>query len=244
MEVLDPLPQLSFEENEKDAFPEDWVNQLQLLDLQLLVPSQSPLSESFSPSDQMLLPLTPEEQHSSPGPYRNSLFQITAETPYEAPIPLPSASSVTLTREQLLSFSSEDYDQFVENISKTRPLTAPERRKVNKQKRLIKNRESAQQSRRRKKSLIDTLEGEVGELEKVNKTLTIQLKDLEADNVILKAEVAQMFTVIRDSPVLSKLLLDVASWMVMYSITQSKNKTPIIEILPVMKQLQQIEVSC
>jgi len=247
MEDFESLSQLSFE-NEKEVIPEEWMDTLQLLDLQWMVPTLSPTSEeSMSPVEQTLdvLPFSPEDQHLSPGPYR-PLPSKAPETPYDPPMSVPYAvSAVSLTRDQLLSFSSEDMDRFVEKITKIRPLTASERREVNKQKRLIKNRESASQSRKRKKTLIDNLEEKVGELEKINQSVSTQIKDLESDNVILKAEVAQLFTVIRDSPVLSKLLLDVATWLVVYSsVAQSKNKMSSLEIPPMVKQLQQIEVYC
>jgi len=254
MEDVNSMVHLPFAGDESVVFPEDWVSHLQLLDLQLTSPlsneGDNTSPDQPSPSISTPPPFDPlpmqEEQHSPPGPFRHHPSTPPQDFPYDSPTPhhIPSTTSaVTLTRDQILSFSSEEFDKFVEKTSSTRQLTSAERREVNKQKRLIKNRESAQQSRKRKKSLIDTLEGEVSELEKINKTVTSQLKDLEADNVILKAEVAQMFTVIRDSPVLSKLLLDVASLLVLYTISHSKKNLPKLHSLPVVKQLQQIEVA-
>jgi len=257
-------------------FPEDdWVNNLQLLDLQLLDPAdflidhsdgEDPSSQSSNPPTPTLSPLLPSllqssspiqspssssssapspitvieqsKQHPAPGPYRNRLSLPAQDTQKK------DTSSVLLTRDQVLSSTSEEFEEFIENITKTRPLSGPERKEVNRQRRLIKNRESAQLSRKRKKNLIDTLEGEVRELQKVHDTFDSQLEELEADNTILKAEVTQLFSVIRDSPVLSKMLLGVASWMVLYSITQSMktNQPESVQLSPIIKQLQQIEV--
>lgn len=79
--------------------------------------------------------------------------------------------------------------------------------------RLIKNRESAQQSRKRKKDKVGDLEGQVSQLEAVNEERKAKLEEIQAENVILKAEVSQLVNVIKDSPALSSLLMNVTSWV-------------------------------
>ncbi len=68
--------------------------------------------------------------------------------------------SVTLDRDVLLTISSADFDSLVAGISERRRLSEAEQKEVRRQKRLIKNRESAALSRNRKKQALETLEEE------------------------------------------------------------------------------------
>eukprot|EP00276_Gloeochaete_wittrockiana_P015547 CAMPEP_0184336190 /NCGR_PEP_ID=MMETSP1089-20130417/4577_1 /TAXON_ID=38269 ORGANISM="Gloeochaete wittrockiana, Strain SAG46.84" /NCGR_SAMPLE_ID=MMETSP1089 /ASSEMBLY_ACC=CAM_ASM_000445 /LENGTH=539 /DNA_ID=CAMNT_0026661147 /DNA_START=82 /DNA_END=1701 /DNA_ORIENTATION=- len=80
-------------------------------------------------------------------------------------------SEVTLSRERLLVMSSEDLEEFVKEIESRRPLSAAENREIKRQRRLIKNRESAQASRNRKKEQVGEMEGKVDELRRENSAL-------------------------------------------------------------------------
>jgi len=60
-------------------------------------------------------------------------------------------SSVALSQEELLKLSSKSFDNYSQTPS--RPISQEEERQLKRQRRLIKNRESAQLSRMRKKNL-------------------------------------------------------------------------------------------
>lgn len=87
--------------------------------------------------------------------------------------------------------------------------------------RLIKNRESAQQSRKRKKDKVGDLEVQVAQLKEINEEKMAKLDELQAEHVILKAEVKQLVSVIKESPALSHLLMNVTSWVCTFSFTPS-----------------------
>jgi hypothetical protein len=189
------------------------------------------------------------QQHRAPGPSRRQRSK-SPESPLSPQSPDSSnepaiRTAVTFTREELLKFTSEDLERFEKQITATRPLTPEEKKELKRQRRLIKNRESAQLSRRRKKERIDELEEAVTKLAHVHGRLDTQLKSLQHENTILKAEVAQLMSVIRDSPVLSGLLVNVTSWVVLYSIAQAIRKHGIkqAEIPPIFQQIQQIQFS-
>jgi len=238
---------------------DDWINQLQVLDLPQFftdIPEvtnntnyssdqrtvEHPItSDNFSNSPPSLLVendkitkrnepslseinqvlqqfVTKDSQHNISGPMKPMRIR-----PVSSPVEAPAIKSgVTLTRDQLLSFTSDDIDEFEREITSKRSLTPAERKEMKRQRRLIKNRESAQQSRQRKKGRVDELEHVVEELNGVNKSLNEKLNNLEAESTILRAEVAQLVGVIRESPMLSGLLRNVASILIFYALQASK----------------------
>jgi len=235
------LPQMS---------SDDWINQLQMFDLPQFFTnynSDTPDSVYSPPQDQVVADFTDgnvnannganvigeptpaeinaviqqhvikENQYPVPGPVKRS--RAKSNSPINQPA---TKSAVSLTREQLLSFSSEDMDNFEKSITATRALTPAERKEMKRQRRLIKNRESAHLSRRRKKDRVDELEHIVGGLTTVNNTLNAKLQNLEAESTTLKAEVSQLIGVIRDSPILSGLLRNVTSVLVFYAMQASE----------------------
>lgn len=107
--------------------------------------------------------------------------------------------SVTLTRDELLSFTSEQFEEFVTSIINSRDLTSGEKSEIKRQRRLIKNRESAQASRQRKKLHMDQLERKVKELSSENTVLKENLATLCSENNQLKQHVALLNEVVKKS---------------------------------------------
>jgi hypothetical protein len=104
--------------------------------------------------------------------------------------------SITLTREELLSFTSDQFEQFVSQVTEVRELTQSEKNELKRQRRLIKNRESAQASRQRKKSHIDDLERRVKDLASENIVLKDKVSSLDTENINLKNEIAHLQAIV------------------------------------------------
>jgi len=101
-------------------------------------------------------------------------------------------TAVQLTREELLKMTSAEYDQKMKAITDKRDLTWSEKKEVKKQRRLIKNRESAQASRQRKKEQFDTLETEMNKIKSENSILLQQVTQLKQENSKLKQYITLM----------------------------------------------------
>eukprot|EP01089_Gocevia_fonbrunei_P010778 TRINITY_DN2374_c0_g1_i1.p1 TRINITY_DN2374_c0_g1~~TRINITY_DN2374_c0_g1_i1.p1 ORF type:complete len:458 (+),score=102.32 TRINITY_DN2374_c0_g1_i1:109-1482(+) len=89
--------------------------------------------------------------------------------------------------------NTTELENFTKNIQSKRPLSADEEVALKKQRRLIKNRESAQKSRLRKKRYVEELEKQVQELSDMNTRLEIENKSLMDD-------VGYLATVVRKAP--------------------------------------------
>lgn len=85
-------------------------------------------------------------------------------------------------------------------------LSVDEEKQMKRQKRLIKNRESAQLSRLRKKIYIEELERKVSTLTSETETLSKQVGQLQTDNKKLQGEVVYLQNIIKQSPELSVTL--------------------------------------
>jgi uncharacterized protein YlxW (UPF0749 family) len=95
-------------------------------------------------------------------------------------------SAVILTRDQLLKFSSKDLDNFARSVASHRPLTSTEEKELKRQRRLIKNRESAQASRERKRVFVDDLQEKIDELEAKLSQRDEEIHILTQENMSLK----------------------------------------------------------
>jgi len=104
------------------------------------------------------------------------------------------AATLELSRDELLNMTSESLEQYAQRLAATRPLTVEEQKKFKRQRRLIKNRESAQLSRMRKKAYVDELEKQIADLnaekEKLRRKSEAQARELDAIKAVLVAHPA------------------------------------------------------
>jgi len=105
--------------------------------------------------------------------------------------------NLNFTRDELLVMSSEDFESNVSRLSALRPLTTSEKNLIKRQRRLIKNIESAQASRQRKKDYVDDLESKVESLVLNNARLKEDFASLLTENSSLKNEVEFLSQLVR-----------------------------------------------
>ena len=122
-----------------------------------------------------------------------------------------------LSREELLNLSSKKFEEYVRRFMAKRDLTSEERRELKRQRRLIKNRESAQASRQRKKNYVETLEQQVATLNGENNRLREHITALSTENKNLKDEVIYLHDMIKKTPGLSTLFTAGANYMASFS---------------------------
>lgn len=120
-----------------------------------------------------------------------------------APNNIISGSFLT-NKDQLLSMSSKKLEECVQSLSAVRPLTPEEEKQLKRQRRLIKNRESAQLSRQKKKQYVENLEKQVKTLSSENSNLKTQVNHLSSRNQQLEEQVANLQTYIQQQQQLAK----------------------------------------
>eukprot|EP00019_Armaparvus_languidus_P011614 CAMPEP_0168584908 /NCGR_PEP_ID=MMETSP0420-20121227/3396_1 /TAXON_ID=498008 /ORGANISM="Pessonella sp." /LENGTH=665 /DNA_ID=CAMNT_0008619753 /DNA_START=626 /DNA_END=2622 /DNA_ORIENTATION=- len=86
-----------------------------------------------------------------------------------------ASSPVILDKAVLQMFGIEDFEEYFGKLTALKTLSSTEQRDVQRQRRLLKNRQSAQSSRQKRKIYIESLEKRVSELESENKRLSTQL---------------------------------------------------------------------
>lgn len=101
--------------------------------------------------------------------------------------------SVTLSRERLLTVSSAEYEEYLSSLQ--RAFTADETNEVRRQRRLIKNRESAALSRNRKKHAMELLEEENATLRKELAAVRARLERYEPSARLAGALFVVLFSV-------------------------------------------------
>eukprot|EP01116_Phalansterium_solitarium_P021421 TRINITY_DN6652_c0_g1_i5.p1 TRINITY_DN6652_c0_g1~~TRINITY_DN6652_c0_g1_i5.p1 ORF type:complete len:318 (-),score=54.00 TRINITY_DN6652_c0_g1_i5:319-1272(-) len=113
------------------------------------------------------------------------------------------SDSLCFTKDELLELTADTLDEVAANIKHQRPLTAGEQRQLKRQKRLIKNRESAQLSRMRKKVYIDELETKVRTLTQRNSEASRQLENQRRTIARLTDELDKLQALVRTHPQLA-----------------------------------------
>jgi len=99
---------------------------------------------------------------------------------------LQGNTAVSLDREQLLTITSQELEDFAQTVSSSRKLNSEEQKELRIQRRLIKNREYAQFSRKKKKSHNEELEWTLSKITKENEELRRENDDLKRNLVQLK----------------------------------------------------------
>jgi len=153
---------------------------------EILTPSLTP---SFTPSP----PASPESPSRPPRGKRRKLDVDREVVSYTPPSTPPYVTSngqprLDLTREELLALTSDQFEGLVAQVRLGRDLTPSEKREVKKQRRLIKNRESAHASRQRKKDYVSELEKKLADMAKENLLLTQAMEAVKKENSMLRAE--------------------------------------------------------
>lgn len=97
-------------------------------------------------------------------------------------------SSAALSREDLLKLSTKSLETYAHSLGSNRSFSEEEERQLKRQRRLIKNRESAQLSRQRKRLYIEELEKKVTALTTENNELIKQVAILTTENASLREE--------------------------------------------------------
>eukprot|EP01129_Flabellula_baltica_P003376 TRINITY_DN1314_c0_g1_i1.p1 TRINITY_DN1314_c0_g1~~TRINITY_DN1314_c0_g1_i1.p1 ORF type:complete len:423 (-),score=103.62 TRINITY_DN1314_c0_g1_i1:105-1373(-) len=100
-------------------------------------------------------------------------------------------SKVKLSREQLLKVTSEEFEEFVNRLNFGRELSKTEEKEIKRQRRLIKNREYAQEARKKKKQYVNEMEGRVNELTDENDQLKARVEELEMEVGMLRNKISE-----------------------------------------------------
>jgi len=101
-------------------------------------------------------------------------------------------SFVTLSRDELLEMSSQELEDRVKLLQQQRPLSTAEKEEIQRQRKLIKNREYAQTSRLKKRETLTTLKGRLEEVSAQNVILQTQVNHLSQRNRELELENQQL----------------------------------------------------
>eukprot|EP00727_Mastigamoeba_balamuthi_P006814 m51a1_g2753 putative basic-leucine zipper transcription factor (601) ;mRNA; f:964113-966325 len=111
----------------------------------------------------------------------------------------PAALRVRLPRDTLLRMSSSEVQNYMHQLSEERTLTAPEERELKRLKRLVKNRESAQLSRQRKRDYVDKLEIAIRELSAEHHNTKYELSRSRAETEAMRENVRRLTRVIEEA---------------------------------------------
>lgn len=154
------------------------------------------------PAEYILEPSSPEE-NSADGSASKKRKRVRKRTKKEEGPVQPTA--VSLPREKLLVISSKEMQQYVEELRRTRDLTQEEEKDLKRQKRLIKNRESALASRTRKKAHVEELQQQISEIQNEKKELADSVSALSGENEQLKQQVVHLQNIVRKTSFLAEL---------------------------------------
>jgi hypothetical protein len=101
----------------------------------------------------------------------------------------PSIRRVALTRERLLTISGEEMEQRFDELNSMFSLSAAEQKEMRRQRRLVKNREYAQQSRNKKKVAATSVDCKLDGLKRSNDELRERVRAAEQEAASMRARI-------------------------------------------------------
>jgi len=222
--VLNILPEVNIEMDTRTENMSLFQNLFQEQDFSILPPVPSP----------PLNVVRVEEQVEAPNKMTSTRNRSRARSSTKADAKLESKlREITFPKTQLKQLSSGEIERYIKNLS-SNDLSPVEKQELKKQRRQVKNRESAQLSRQKKKDYITELERKVEDLKATYNQLSTNITALTAENKTLMIEVVNLTHVIKNSPFLSNILLNLTSMVVLLSLCNSIPKSKIRPTLPVL----------
>lgn len=160
------------------------------LELDEDVVTSSPLLSPSRSEDEFIKPepMTPTKTSSRKPRAKRRKVDSNKEVASPSPSSVTPEARLILSREELLTLTSSQYEDVIAQVRSVRELTAAEKRDVKRQRRLIKNRESAQASRQRKKNYVEELEKRLTDLSNENTLLRQNSVITQNENALLRAE--------------------------------------------------------
>jgi len=174
----------SYSSSDPDSSPCSWTESpISSPDDYHKIPSPSDLLENkFKPKPSISKPTT-KKSKGKPASEPGKLNVINLKA-----IDVHSPKVLCFSRSQLLQMSCQELEDIVSLVEKHRNLTPDELKEVKRQRRLIKNRESAHASRVRKREQMETLEDQTKALEDRNALLEQRVRMLEEENKMLRTQ--------------------------------------------------------
>ncbi|KAF2072701.1 hypothetical protein CYY_005981 [Polysphondylium violaceum] len=114
-------------------------------------------------------------------------------------------SGVTvLNKDQVLKLTSKEIEEYVSKLKLNHALTAAEEKELKKQRRLVKNREYASQSRSRRKVYVENIEQKLQKSNTDNNSIKTQLQMMKEENKALKKQLYSITSTFKSNPSLAE----------------------------------------
>ena len=150
-------------------------------------------------------------KRATPAAKRKALSQSVGALPQRTQLTkaeLELGATLDLSREELLNMTSDALEEYARRLASQRPLTTEEQKRFKRQRRLIKNRESAQLSRLRKKAYVDELEREIAQLKEDRDAEHRRAVAAERQAAALHNEAEYLRSLLAQHPTLASLAAD------------------------------------
>lgn len=156
------------------------------------------VKEDLEPPNTVQLTLIPAKRDASPK--RDSAGASPPESPGQKKVirssrrdPIPGGENATLPRWQILTISSAEFEKLASEFKNTNPqMTIAETKELQRQRRLVRNRESAAESRNKRKAYMSQLETTTKSGDQEKTKLIDDVTLLRAENSSLKERSAML----------------------------------------------------
>eukprot|EP01133_Synstelium_polycarpum_P002643 gene2643-3048_t len=113
---------------------------------------------------------------------------------------IDTSGFTVLSKDQVLKLSSKEIEEYVGRLKLNHVLTPAEEKELKKQRRLIKNREYASQSRSRRKVYVENIEQKLQKNNQETTSIKQQLTNMKEENKILKKQLFTLTQTLKSNP--------------------------------------------